>query len=413
MRNVIFAFTIILLLVTFPLLFGCKAQKKASTTPGMTVQETSAGTPNTNTTSDWPQFRGVKADGFSSEVGVNKDWTKKAPAVLWTVPMSDNGYSGPAVAAGVLYIIDHQGKQDVLRALNLSNGKDLWNYKYDDTESANNGFARSTPTIDHENLYILSRLGLISCLEKTTGKLRWSRDIITDFQGRRPPWDLGMSPFIDGNKLILCPGGPNAAVVALDKTTGKTLWQGGGSDQPGYATPVVATLDGKRQYVIFTAYHLLGVDANNGKLLWQVDWITGSDVNAATPIVVGNKIFITTDYNHGCALVAVNGSQAHIVWQNTEMQAHFSTPIYQDGYLYGTGEPGFLTCLEFNTGKARWKQAGFEKGGVLGVDGTLIAGCGSTGDIVMVKLTPERYQETGSHQTLRWSNLDRPHHRRW
>ncbi len=349
---------------------------------------------------DWPRWRGPNADGMSPETGINKDWAQKPPKLLWQIPMGDDGYAGPSVANGKVFVIDHQGETEIVRALDIADGSDVWRFPYPDNSKNNRGFGRTTPVVDGNKVYTLGRLGWLHCLDVKTGTRVWARNIIADFKGKRPQWALAMSPLIDGDRLITCPGGPDAAVVALDKHTGRTIWQGGGSDKPGYATPVVATLGGKKQYVVFSAVNLIGVDADNGSLLWQVPWKTSYDVNAATPIVSGNSIFITSGYKHGCALVKISGSNARIVWENKEIQSQFSTPILVDGYLYGTTDPGRLVCLELATGKVRWAQKGFEKGGIIGIDGTIIAVDGKKGDVVMVNLTPESYQELGRIKPL-------------
>lgn len=344
---------------------------------------------------DWPQFRGPNANGIAPETGINKAWTSRTPKFLWNILLTDQGYSGPSVAGGKVFIIDHQGNQDIVRALDLRTGKDVWRFTYADASSSNYGFSRATPVVDGSKVYTLSRLGVVNCLDANSGKKLWARNIQTDFRGKKPQWDYSMSVLVDGNKLIVCPGGANAAVAALDKNSGKTLWAGGGSDMPGYATPVAATIGGTKQYVVFTAFNLIGVDAGSGRLLWNFPWKTGSDVNAATPIVVGNSIFITSDYGHGCAMVDISGGRASARWQNRDIQGHFNTPIYADGYLYGIGDPGNLVCLDARTGQVRWKQRGFGKGGLVGVDGTLIAVDGNGGDVVLVNMTASSYQELG------------------
>lgn len=349
---------------------------------------------------DWPQFRGPTANGIAPDTGINKSWNTKPPKILWKVALSDDGYAGPSVADGKVFVIDHQGKNDIVRAINIANGEDEWQFPYEDTDKPNTGFARATPVIDQGRVYTLSRLGMLNCLDIKRGKPIWARDIIKEFNGRRPGWDFSYSPLVDKNKLIVLPGGPNAGVVALDKKTGKTIWQGGPSEVPGYATPVAATILGKPQYVIFTTVGLSGIDASNGKVLWSYRWKTGSDVNAATPIVMGNSVFITSGYNHGCALIDITAEGAKARWENKEMQAHFSSPIIYKGYIYGTGEPGFLMCIDPQTGAAKWKQQGFEKGGVVAVDGVLIAADGLGGDMIMVDLQPDGYKELGRFKPL-------------
>ncbi len=348
---------------------------------------------------DWPNFRGPNADGIAPDTGLNKNWTAQSPRVLWRVPMNDDGYAGPAVANGKVFIVDHQDDKDIVRALDLATGKDAWTYSHDDSSKANYGFARATPAVHAGRVYTVSRLGVVNCLDEKTGKPVWTKNIVKEFHGQIPAWQMAWSPLIDGDKLIVCPGGKGAAVVALNKNTGATLWKGGGSDKPGYATPVVATLAGKKQYVIFTGYHLIGVDAANGALLWQVKWETKYDVNAATPLSLpNNRIFIASNYGHGCALVTVTGNSASIVWENKELQCHFNSPVLYNGHIYAIS--GDLVCFDPQTGKSLWRQPGFEKGGLLIADGLIIALNGSAGDLVMAEAKPAAYRELGRLKPL-------------
>ena len=349
---------------------------------------------------DWPNFRGPNHDGISTETKLNKDWAAKPPKVLWQTPMSDDGYAGPAVAGGRIFILDHKGADDVVRAIDVQSGSNAWTYSYPDNANANYGFARATPAVSQGRVFTLSRLGVANCLGEKDGKPLWSTNIVTAFKGQMPQWNMSMSPFVDGDKVILCPGGPDAAVVALDAATGRTLWQGGGNDKPGYSTPVAATIGGTKQYLVFTGFALCGVDAQGGKLLWRLPWKTGYDVNAAAPIAIGDDVFITSGYGHGCALVGVAGGEATAKWQNQEIQAHFNSPVLKDGYIYGIGDPGVLVCLDPKTGNTAWKQAGFEKGGLVAVGDALIAMDGKDGNVVLAELTPKQYHELGRIRPL-------------
>ncbi|MCX6345132.1 MAG: PQQ-binding-like beta-propeller repeat protein [Armatimonadetes bacterium] len=354
----------------------------------------------TLTAADWPQFKGPSANGFAPDTGINKNWTKTPPKVLWTTPMNDDGYAGVSVGGGKVFVINHEGSKDILRAIDIATGKDAWTYTYEDTDKANRGFARSTPIFDLGNVYSLSRLGILNCLKVKTGKLIWSRDICKDFNGKRPGWDYAYSPLIDKNKLIVMPGGPDAGVVALDKKTGKTvIWQGG-SNVSSYATPVLATIQGKQQYVTFDAVGLAGVDVASGKQLWSFPWKTDCDCNAATPIVMGDSVYITSGYGHGCAMVDITAEGAKGRWENKQMQAQFASPIFYKGYIYGAGDPNFLMCMDPKDGSIKWKQEGFGKGSIVGVDGTIIAMTGNTGEVVMVNLAPDAYKELGRIKPL-------------
>ncbi len=350
---------------------------------------------------DWPQFLGPNRNAISPEKGINKDWGTRPPKMLWKVPMGDGGFAGPSVADGKVFIIDHKGADDIVRAININTGENVWTFTYADTAENNYGFSQSTPAVDGDKVYTLSRRGWLHCLTVKDGKKVWARNIITDFKGRLPAWQMAMSPAVDGDRLIVVPGGPDAAVAVLNKKTGETIWTGGGSDMPGYATPFVATIDGKKVYVVFTGAHLMGVDPENGKVLWQFEWRTPNDVNAATPIVSGDTIFITSNYNRGCALVKIAGGKAEKAWENKAIHSHFSTGILVGGCLYSTSDNNRMVCLDLKTGEVKWEQKnGFEKGGIVGVDGVIIALNGAGGDAAMIEITPAEYKELGRFKPL-------------
>ncbi len=334
---------------------------------------------------DWAQWRGPNADGIAPDTGINKNWAEKPPQTLWQVPMSDGGYAGPSVAHGKVFIIDHQGDQDIVRALALTDGQEVWRYAYADAAKANYGFARSTPVIDEGKIYTLGRLGQLNCLEENTGNLLWARNILQELGGKRGSWDYAASPLIDGDQLIVVPGGDNL-VAALDKNSGATLWAGGGSDTAGYSTPAIATILGVKQYVVFSAAGVRGLSAENGQVLWQYPWKTSYDVNAATPLIAGNQVFITSGYNSGCAMLQINGDAdnqtATLLWQSKEMKGKFSSPVSYGGYLWGGGEGKFVG-MEPATGNVVFQQGGFDQGSVLAVDGVLLILYGGNGQLVM------------------------------
>jgi outer membrane protein assembly factor BamB len=350
--------------------------------------------------SDWPQFRGPNADGISPETGLNKDWKAKPPKELWKIDLGDNGYAGPAIAGGKLYIIDHAGSNDVVRAVDVATGKEVWKFEYADAGNDNYGFSRSTPTVSNGKVYTLSRQGRLHCLDAAKGEKLWLRDLRGEFEGKVGEWEYAWSPLVDGDKVIVCPGGAKG-VVALNKNDGKEIWTGGTSDNAGYATPVVATIAGKKQYLIFSGKNLAGVDAEKGGApLWQFPWATSYEVNAASPLPIGAFVFITSGYGKGCALVNANTEKPAAIWQNGEIKAHFNSPVYINNCIFGTGDPGTLVCLDPQSGHANWKQNGFEKGGLLAVDGTLIVIDGANGDVVQVAADTKAYKELGRFKPL-------------
>jgi len=359
------------------------------------------------TAADWPQFRGPNGDGISLEKGINKNWSQKPPKLLWKTQMSDDGYAGPATFKGNVYIIDHKEANDVVRGIDINTGKDVWSYVYQDTDKSNYGFTRSTPSISEDSIYVASMMGLIGCIDLKTGNGTWGGYLEKNLNGRRPQWNYAASPLIDGTKVILVPGAQDGCVVALDKTNGNLLWKGG-DDSAGYSTPVKAKIQGKVQYVVFTASGAGGYDAVAGTPLWFIRWKTQYDVNAAQPVIVGNSVFISSGYGRGCALIDVAADMtAKIRWENKAIQAHFNSAVLVGGYIYGIGDPGNLVCLEPATGKIVWSKEGFEKGSVISVDGVLLALDGANGALALVACDPSEYNELGRFTPLggqSWTN---------
>jgi outer membrane protein assembly factor BamB len=304
------------------------------------------------------------------------------------------------VSNGLVYIVDHIGDNDVTKALNLATGADVWDYPCPEPLKFNYGYTQATPTVYNGNVYSYTRNGILLCLKALTGKLVWKRDVIADFHGDMPGWNMACSPMIDKGHVIVYASGPNAAVVAIDAATGATVWAGGGSDKAGYSTAVAATINGTPQYVCMLGHMVEGVDAGSGNLLWSFPWKTGADVNAASPLVIGNSVFVTSGYSHGCAMLDISNNVPTVRWQNKAIQAHFSSPIYYDGHIYGTGDPGRLSCLDPATGDVLWTQEGFEKGGIIALDGEIMAFNGANGDLILVDLSPKAYHELGRFNPL-------------
>ncbi len=360
----------------------------------------SAALPEVPAGDGWPVFRGPNRDGISPETGINKNWAAKAPKLLWKKPMSDDGYAGPVCSMGMVFIVDHQGSNDIVRAWRLSDGGEVWNFSYPDASGSNYGFARATPAVANGMIYVVSRLGKVICLDAKTGKPVWQRDMVAEMGGQRQNWDYAGSPIVDGDRVVVTPGSNDGAIYVLNAKTGATLLKGG-SGLPGYSTPVVATIGGVKQYVAFLGKELCGIDHASGRKLWSFPWSTSYDVNAASPLVIGNSVFISSGYGKGCAMVDVSGGSASARWQNRAIQAHFSSPIFHNGFIYGTGDPGVLVCLDPATGAVKWAQQGFEKGGIVGVDGMILGMNGSNGDLIMVKMDSSGYQEAGRVAPIR------------
>lgn len=351
---------------------------------------------------DWPNFFGPSRNGIAPDTGLNKDWGANPPPVLWRCDMSDNGYAGPCVAGGKVFIIDRAGENDVVKCLNLADGQEVWRATYQEGGGDNYGFARSTPAVADGKVYTLSRFGILCCLDASNGRILWSRSLMREFGGKPPQWNYSGSPLVDGNKVIVQSGSPRGNVIAFNVANGEPLWLSENTDSAGYATATIATVLGQRQYVMATGKSVIGVHPDTGKTLWSCNWTTKYDVNASQPIVEGNYVFITSGYGSGCGLVEVTPQGAQPRWQNNEISAHFSSPIYYNGFIYSNSDAGggSLVCMSPQQGQVAWRQGGFEKGGLLIADGVIIACVGNTGDVVMCQADPTGYRELGRLKPL-------------
>ena len=348
---------------------------------------------------DWPQFRGPGVNNVSTEKGINKDWGAREPKVLWKFEMKDNGNAAPAVAGERVYIVDHEGAQDIVRALELGTGKPVWEFKYEDAKKERYGFTVSTPLVDGGKVFVLSRMGKVFCLDAEKGEPVWQKNVMAESAGKRPSWDYVMSPVLDGDRLVFSPGGEGTGVVVLEKATGKTVWQGGGGGKATYGTPIVAKIDGKKQYVALTVSSVKGVAAEDGKVLWEVPWQNAYEKKAPSPVLVGERVLICTTEGGNSGLIEVKDNQASLVWQNKSIQVHFTTPVLYHEVVWAGAESG-LTAFDPLTGKTLWTQKGFKYASVVAVDDTVIALNGSGGKLVMLDATAKEYKELGAFTPL-------------
>jgi outer membrane protein assembly factor BamB len=339
---------------------------------------------------DWPQWRGINRDSISDETGWIPEALRKKK-IVWKTRVGI-GYSAAAVKDKYLYTMGNKNNTDTVFCLDAETGKEIWSYSYPCSLGEHPG-PRATPTIDGEQVFTLSREGHLYCFNVKNGKVRWKRNITKDFGVAPPIWGYAGSPVVEGDLLLL-----NAGVsgIALNKKSGKEIWvskRGTG----GYATPVIYDWEGKRHAAIFGQKALYGVSVETGEVLWSYPWQTDWDVNAADPVVVGNRVFISSGYGKGCALLEISAKgKPKVVWKNTKLRSHFSSFVYLDGYLYGNDGQSYssknnLRCLDFETGREMWgAELGF--GSLISVDGKLIF-LNERGDLFIAEATHSSYQE--------------------
>ena len=344
---------------------------------------------------DWPTFRGPTRNGVSVEKGWTYEWPGGEPPTLFKANVK-NGFSEVVVRGDRLWTMGHARGKDVVVCLDANSGKPIWSYDYSalgvGTVQPDYEGTRATPTLDGEKLYTLSRDGKAHCLEAGTGKVVWQKDLVKDLRVALPPWGFAGSPVIHGEMVILNVG---TAGTALDKKSGAIVWQTG-KNASGYATPTQYEMNGKPRLAVFTADALVGLETETGKRIWSVPWKTQYKINSADPIYHDGKLFASSAYNFGCAVIDVSDDAGKIVWRNRDLRNHYNSSVLFDGHLYGfdgnnIGGQG-LKCLEFATGKTIWTAADPGWGNLIVADGKLII-VTQSGDLIVAKASPEKYQE--------------------
>lgn len=347
-----------------------------------------------------PFFRGPEMSGVYNVSGINKDWGVKEPEELWDTSYTSDSFSGISIADGKVFIIDHENEKGIVRALNVNNGAELWRYSFENDDRNNYGYHKSTPTYDKGKVYATGRNGTLLCLEADKGTLVWKKNVEDDFSADLPRWEWSVSPVIDGDRLLIFAGGSKNLLI-LDKDSGRLIMRAGNSDDIGYSTPVVKEIDGEKQYILFTAEKVIGVSPRFGRVLWSFDWPTRFDVNAAMPLVFDDgRIFITSGYNTGCAMIKVKDGKVKKLWQNKNVKAHFSSPLYYKGCIFANSDPDNLVCLDPKDGSVNWSVRGMEKGGLIAVDGTIIALGGRTGELMLYEANCEKGVKLASMKPL-------------
>jgi outer membrane protein assembly factor BamB len=348
---------------------------------------------------DWPQWRGPNRDGVSRETGLLKTWPRTGPPVVWSAADLGAGFGSVSVRGDRVFVQGARRGQSMVFALNRADGKVVWSRALGaDGENDRGSGPRGTPTTDGDRIYALSESGDLACLRLQDGTVVWQRNILKDFRGSNPNWLISESPLVDGNLVIVSPGGRGAGIVALDKMTGKTVWQSSElSDEASYSSAVVADVQGVRTIMALTSEAGVGVRASDGKLLWHYREAANRTANAATPLYSDGRVFYTSDYGTGGALLALkaagNEVRANEVYFTRDMQNHHGGVVLVNGYLYGYNN-AILTCLEFATGKVMWRDRSVGKGAVTYADGHLYI-LSENNVVGLVEATSAGYREKG------------------
>jgi len=361
---------------------------------------------------DWPQFRGPNRDGISSETGLLRSWPAEGPEELWRLDVAE-GFAGAAVVDGRVYFNDYDvaGSRWLVRCVSLDTGKEQWRFGYHRRIRPNHGITRSVPAVDGNRVFSLDPKCILHCLDAAEGKELWARNLVADYKATIPPWYNGQCPLIDGDRVVIATGG-QALLVALDKESGKPIWETPNPQKllMSHASVVPTEIDGVKQYLYTTLEGPLGVSAADGSLLWSFPWKFNVSV-PTSPLPVGDgMLFYTSCYEAETLMIRVakasQGFAAEKVFslESNDWNSETHTPIVYDGHLFAVGKKkrGLFTCLD-RSGKRVWTSQGkasFGLGGYLLADGMFFVMEGKTGVLRLIEADTTSYKELASAKVL-------------
>jgi len=356
---------------------------------------------------DWPQLLGPTRNGVYGGTNLLGTWPKEGPRVMWRKDVGQ-GFSGPVSASNRVVLFHRVDDAEKVECFEAASGTQLWSFASPTAYRDDFGFdegPRATPTISGHRVYIYGAEGILHSINFATGQKLWSVDCKAEFGARKGFFGIASSPLIAGGLLLLDVGGTKAGIVAFDRETGKVAWKTAASET-SYSSPATATIKGKQCAFFFRREGFEAVDPATGKALWQFPWRPSTDasVNAATPIIVADLIFISTSYGRGAAVLRFGESKPEVTWSgDDQLSNHYATSVPRDGYLYGyhgRQEQGCeLRCVELKTGKVMWSVDRFGAGTVMiaGADLLLLT---EKGELIKAPASPSGFRPVSRAQVL-------------
>lgn len=360
------------------------------------------------TAADWPGMLGPTRDGQSIETGLNWKWGKDGPPQAWKIDVGA-GFAGVCVAGGAVHLFHRVENDETLSALDLDTGKEKWNFKYRTKYRDDFGFdngPRCVPLVSGGRVFLHGADGDLHAVDAKTGKKLWGKNLMAEYKPKKGYFGVGAGPVVIGEVLLVNVGAKAAAVVGFDTATGKELWKVG-DDGPGYSSPAVMDVDGKPHAVFLTRAGVMVVRPTDGKLTHSLSWRSRLDasVNAATPLVRNDELFVTSSYGTGGTLRKLKANELEEVWANdSSMSCQYNTPVLVREFLYGTHgradtKTGELRCVNWKTGDLMWNEKGFGVAHLIAVDGGLLA-VTETGEAVRVEASEKAYKEVTRAKVL-------------
>jgi len=360
---------------------------------------------------DWPQFLGPQRNGVYSGPPLATNWPAGGPRKVWQKSIG-TGFAGPAVVGDRVIVFHRVGDEEVVDALDAKTGAVAWHFAYPSHYRDDFGFdegPRAVPVVANARVYTFGAEGQLHAIALDTGRRVWSVDTLHRFQVRKGFFGAAGSPLVENGRVIANIGGrdgaKDAGIVAFNADTGDVLWTAT-NHEAGYSSPVGATLGGRRAVVAFTRQGLVALDPATGAVRFQKSWRSRSmaSVNAATPLVLGDQIFVSATYETGAALLRVKDDALTEVWASDDvMSNHYATSVVLNGFLYGYhGRQEFnpsLRSVELATGKVRWSEDRFRAGTVT-LAGDKLVILRETGELVLADASPQAFHPIARAQIL-------------
>ena len=345
---------------------------------------------------DWPQFLGPGRDGRYTGPPLAESWPGGGPTRLWSRPVGA-GFAGPAVAGGRVILFHRLGGREVVEALDAGTGDTVWRYDYPTSYRDDFGFdegPRSVPVVHDGRVYTFGAQGQLHAVDLETGAGIWQVDTHARYGVRKGFFGAAGSPLVEDGRVIANVGGRRGGIVAFDAATGDELWTAT-THEASYSSPAAGTFGGRRLALVFTRTGLVGLDPASGEVRFELRWRSriGASVNAATPLVEGDRVFISASYGTGAALLRVDGGTLAEEWSGDDsMTNHYATAVIHDGVLYGYhGRQEYspsLRAVDLRSGAVRWSEDRFGAGTVT-LAGDLLVVLRESGELMLAEATPE------------------------
>jgi outer membrane protein assembly factor BamB len=359
----------------------------------------------------WIDFRGPNRAGEYRQQPILTRWPQAGLTPLWKQPVGA-GHASFVIAEGRAYTIEQRGRQEMVVAYDVGTGREVWTNGWDATFNEHYGGAgpRATPTWHEGTLYALGAAGELRALDAASGAVRWRTNTLTDTAASNLEWGMSASPLVVGDNVVTLSGGADGSLLAYDRRNSGRAWSAI-NDAAAYSSPVLATLAGVEQILVLTATRISGVAVDGSQVLWEFAWPTQGGINASQPLVIGDdRVFVSSGYGMGAVLLEIARDGERLlprdVWRTNRMKNQFTTSVYTDGYIYGLDD-AILACLDANTGELKWKGGRYGYGQILLASGHVLV-VTETGDLALVRATPERHDEVARFSALSGRTWNHP-----